>query len=177
MKNFIILILLIILSGCKTTESYDVYEISTHKYSTVYQFKNSKSVVFNDSITKEWFIGNSLKTPFLPSKEDIIQVNKKLDKEYLSYTKEWFSKLNYDSLPDAEHYRSENKKIIKHAKYIQSQMKYLNKQLTGYKDTLGRKLIVIKIINPDEDQNDIEKNWIGLISLTYNVEEVIFALD
>lgn len=177
MKNLIILLSLFLLSGCKTSSNYDVYEITTHKYSTVYQFKNSKSVVFNDSITKDWFIGNSLKTPFSLSSKDVIQVNKKLDKKYLSYTKEWFSKLNYDSLPDAEHYRSENKKIIKHAKYIQSQMKYLNKQLAGYKDTMGRKLIVIKIINPDEDQNDIEKNCVGLISLAYNVEEVIFALD
>lgn len=177
MKNLIILVLLIILSGCKTTGSYDVYEISTHKYSTVYQFKNSKSVVFNDSITKAWFLGNSLNTPFLLSREDVIQVNKKLEKDYLNYTKEWFSRFNYDSIPDAKYYRREDKKSLKYAKDIQSQMNHLNKQFAGYKDSLGRKLIAVKIITPNEKQIDIENNWIGLISLKYNVEELIFVLD
>ena len=178
MKNFIILILIILLSGCKTTGSYDVYEISTHKYSTVYQFKNSKSVVFNDSITKERFIGNSLRTPFLPSKEDIIQVNKKLEKKYLSYIKKRYTGFDFDGLADEDYYRDEDKKTLKEAKDIQSQMKYLNKQFAGYKDSLGRKLIIIKIIKPDEKQIDIEKYWVGdMISLKYNLSEGKFAFD
>jgi hypothetical protein len=178
MKNLIILILLIFLSGCKTTGSYDVYEISTHKYSTVYQFKNSKSVVFNDSITKEWFIGNSLNTPFLPTNEDIIKVNKKLEKKYLSYIKKRYTGFDFDGLADADYYRNEDKKTLKDARAIQSKMNHLNKQFAGYKDSLGRKLIVIKIINPDEKQIDIEKNWVGdMISLRYSVDESMFVSD
>ncbi len=174
MKNLIITALLILFSGCKTTGSYDDYEISTHKYSTVHQFKNSKSVVFNDSITKEWFIGNSLRTPFLPSNEDIIQVNKKLEKDYLSYIKKRYINL-YKSLPDADYYRDENKKTLKDAKAIQSQMKYLNKQFAGYKDSIGRKLIAIKIIKPDEKQID---NWVEeMISLKYSFDESMFISD
>lgn len=177
MKNLIITVFLIILSGCKTTGSYDVYEISTHKYSTVYQFKNSKSVVFNDSITKEWFIGNSLRTPFLPTNEDIIKVNKKLEKDYVSFTKKWYIDI-YKSLPDPDFFRDENNKTLNDAKDIQSQMKYLNKQFIGYKDSLGRKLIAVKIITPEEKQIDIENNWVGeMISLKYSVDEEKFVRD
>lgn len=169
--------LLILLSGCKSTGRYDVYEISKHKYSTVYQFKNSKSVVFNDSITKAWFVGNSLRTPFLPTNEDIIKVNKKLEKDYVSFTKEWYIDI-YKSLPDADFFRDEDKKTLKDAKAIQSKMNHLNKQFAGYKDSLGRKLIVIKIIKPDEKQIDVENNWVGeMISLKYNVDEGKFVRD
>ncbi|MCF6129076.1 hypothetical protein L1S35_05275 [Flavobacterium sp. AS60] len=176
MRNCIFIIIILI-SGCKSSETYD-YKIKLNKYSTTYEFKNSKSVVFSDSITKEWMVGRSKKIPISPSVTEIIAVNKKLEKDYVKFIREGQKMLNYDSLKNPEYYRKEDKEIIKYVKSIQSQMRRLNKQFACYIDSLGQKIIVVKIIAPEEKPHDLEKFWVGeMYSVKFNVKDSEFVRE
>ncbi len=176
MKDFVITILLILTFGCATSKLD--YEIIPNRYSNVYKFKNSKSIVFNDSVTREWLVNNNRDVPISLTVKEIIALNKKLEKDYVSYVKKRFTGFDYDELPDKEHYKNEDKKTIADAKDIQHKMKYLNKQLLAYKDSLGRNIIVVKVIIPQENQRDAERYWVGnFYTLKYNLENSTFLED
>lgn len=176
MRNCIF-ILIILISGCKSSETYD-YKTKSNKYSTTYEFKNSKSIVFNDSITKAWMVGNSKKIPVSPSVAEIITVNKKLEKDYVKFIREGQKMLNYDSLPNEKFYRKEDKETIKYVKSIQAQMRNLNKQFACYIDSLGQKIIVVRIIAPEEKPYNIENFWVGeMYSVKFNVKDSEFVRE
>ncbi|WP_324690424.1 hypothetical protein [Flavobacterium cheonhonense] len=71
-----------------------------------------------------------------------------------------------------------DKETLKHARKIQNQMKFLDKQFVCYIDSLGRKVIAIKIVKPDENKVDAEREWVGsIIDLKYNQDNSTFLLD
>jgi hypothetical protein len=176
MKTYLSTLLIIILSACKPTESYN-YVMNQNNYATTYQFKQSKAIVFNDSISREWFIGNSNREPFVPNISEIVRINRKLETDYVKFVREGQNMINYDALPDRNYFLKHNKEIYKYVKSIQSKINTLDKQFCGYIDSLGQKIIVIKIITPEEKQLDLDsqKYWIGHMSdLKYNIENSMF---
>lgn len=152
--------------------------MTSNKYSQVYQFKNSITVLFNDSITRNGFINIKKETPILPHAKDIIALNKKLETEFYNYIKNKYTGLQYDSLPDSEYYKEQENITLEWAKDMQNQMNYINKQLVSYRDSLGRKVFAVRIFHPQELQTNIEKQWIGnMISFKYDFENLTFLMD
>jgi hypothetical protein len=172
MKTYALLFVLLFV-GCKSADSYR-YETKQNKYSTTYNFKNSKSVVFNDSITNQWFIGNSNKIPFVPNVIEIIALNKKLEKHYATHVIE--KQQMYNVLLPEKYSKIENKETTKYAKGIQSKMRKLNKQFVGYIDSLGQKIIAVKIITDKENKMDFENYWVGnIINVQYDLNTSKFV--
>jgi hypothetical protein len=174
MKNFIFILFFLFLS-CKTSSKIESKTVS--KYSKIYNFKNSRIIVFNDSITKSLFTRNNVEVPFSTTTEDIITLNRKLETKYYRYIKQRYT-FDYSSLPNKKYYEDLNKETLEHAREIQNQMKFLDKQFVCYIDSLGRKVIGIKIIKPNEVKVDAEREWVGsIIDLKYNLENLTFLLD
>lgn len=174
MKNLAFIFLFLLLS-CKTSSK--VESTTKTKYSKIYSFPNSRIIVFNDSITKSLFTRNNVEVPFSPTTEDIIILNRKLETKYYSYIKQRYT-FDYSSLPNKKHYEDLDKETLKHARKIQNQMKFLDKQFVCYIDSLGRKVIAIKIVKPDENKVDAEREWVGsIIDLKYNQDNSTFLLD
>lgn len=174
MKNLSVILLFLLIS-CKTSSK--VESTTNTKYSKIYNFTNSRIIVFNDSITKSLFTRNNVDVPFSPTIEDINIINRKLETKYYHYIKQRYT-FDYSSLPDKKFYEDLDYETLKRARKIQNQMKFLDKQFVCFKDSLGRKVIAIKIIKPDEDKIDAEREWVGsIIDLKYNVENSTFMLD
>lgn len=164
MKKLIIIIL-ILTSSCKS------FEVTSNKYSHVYQFKNSKTILFNDSIMRNQFEVN----PITIKAKDIIKLNKKLDNEFFNYIKKTYTGFNYDSVPDSEYYIEQENVTLDWAKGVQNQMNHLNKQIISFRDSLGRRIITVKVIQSEELQVEIEKKWVGnMYTLKYNIENSTF---
>lgn len=178
MKNYIFIIFSLLIIGCKTSDKLE--SVTKTKYCAVYKFKNSKSIVFNDSVTKSWFMRDNVEIPITPTLNDIIILNKKLRADYFLFMKKRYTGFDYSglSLTEAKQSRDQEKETLKYAKSIQRQMNFLDKQYVCFKDSLARNVIIVKIIKPTENNNDAEEHFIGNIyDLKYNLENLEFLIE
>lgn len=122
---------------------------------------------------------DNIEIPLTPTLNDITMLNKKLESDYLSYIRKRFT-YDYSDLEtsEAKLSRNEDKKTLKYARSIQRQMNSLDKQYVCFKDSLARKVIIVKIIKPTEENKDAEKNFIGNIyDLKYSLENSKFLIE
>ncbi len=167
-KTFVYILLFLTLVGCNTSDK--VLGVTSNRFSTVYKFKNSKTIVFNDSLTKSWLIRNDSEIPISISEEDIRILNNKLKTGYLSFYKKRYI-FDYSSLPNENDYKIRDRETIKYIRNIQKQMNFLDKQLVCYKDSLGLKIIRVNIITPDENNIEAENRLVGkFIDVIYDLE-------
>ena len=171
MKTIVkILLLSLILISCNSSKNieYKTYSVSN---GTLMEFGSSKIMIF-DSIYCQKLDDRKF---FNPSISNIIEINKKLRKNYYRYKKrnDLYNLINLRDEISKKNYKDN----LKLARDTQKNFDRLDKQYVGIVDSLGRKRILVNIVQPDEKQTitSIQNYFIGFYDVRINAENCSFV--